>query len=174
MLFCLDTIRNVKIASNFIQYINLLYCAILNKIYDCIDESYLVLKFLSMRFCTITRRRLQFFLSFTEVLSLHTTLLLSSSGTREYGALLFLLLLVNLLFLGLQKYRTISFDTLRHGLVCFQEWSRCQGDDCIELLSSETSKMTCVHKDQRKKSPISLNTMTSKINRNRLSWFNLS
>lgn len=45
----------------------------------------------------------------------------------------------SVLFLGRWKKSDSSLDMPRLGRDCFQGWSRCQGEDCIELLSSETA-----------------------------------
>lgn len=67
-----------------------------------------------------------------------------SSGLRRLANAIFWLCGERRRRSGRWKKRIISLEMLWRGCVCFQQWSRCHGDDCMELLSSESKmKLEC-------------------------------
>lgn len=97
------------------------------KKYTKIFQLYLVRKFLSIKLCTMESKG-RFFFSF---LTLTASLSSSLTSTIESGRRLLMPrpLQKRLRRFGRQKNSTISWEILRLGVVCFQEWSRCHGDD---------------------------------------------
>lgn len=95
----------------------------------------LVLKFFSNKLCTMASRGRFVLFSFLIVVTSISSSLIS---TNESGRRFLTPRQNRRLRFGRQKNNAISLEIPRLGVVCFQEWSRCHGDDCIELLSSET------------------------------------